>query len=196
MRRADALMTSYNMELYNIIPQHNLSFYMMSRGPGTTADGQSQALGVDTFRFEALSNSASKGFTVRIPGRDISATPNGNDDFRWDPENAYPSNADQTPSMRNVVALDPLNYPQSTAYAYDLNELSWSGNESAPTASKDCERNSNEFSSIENVPTKIVRIGRKNSALHEKVPRSESKLRSIQKLKQLSLEDKFRRKTS
>ena len=196
------MMTSYNMELYNIMPQRNLACYVMSRGPGTTPDSRVQAVGVDTFKFESLSNSASKGFTVRIPGREASATRSDDECFRWDPENGYMPEfedelyyGDQNPSMRNTVTLNPLQCPQSTACAYDLNELSGTGKESAHTPGKDWDLKSKEFYLNEQSPTRVVRVV-SQSTLYEPVPRSENKLRSLQRLKQLSLEDKTARKNA
>ena len=189
------------MELYNIVPQRNLACYVMSRGPGaTTADGRVQAVGVDTFRFDTLSNSASKGFTLRMPGREDSATRSDNESFRWDPENGYMTEdelycGDQNPGMRNTVTLNPLRHPQSTACAYDLNELTRTGNEGAHSTASDLELKSNEFYSYEESPTRVVRVVSHNG-LHEAIPRSENKLRSLQRLKQLSLEDKTARKNA
>jgi hypothetical protein len=190
-------MTSYDMELYNIIPQRNLTYYMMTHGPGTTPDSRAQALGLDTFKFEPLSNSASNGFTVRIPGRETSATRSDDESFRWDPENGcMPEDelyyGDQNPNMRNTVTLNPLQFPQSTARAYDLNELSRTGNEFAHSPAKDWELKSDDFYSDEQRPTRVVRVTT-HSTLHEPVARSENKLRSLQRLKQLSLDDRTAR---
>ena len=184
-------MTSYNMELYNIIPQRNLACYVMSRGSGTTPDSRVQAVGVDNFRFEP-----SNGFTIRMPGREDSTTRTDSEDFRWDPENGYMAEdefycGEQNLGMRNTVTLNPLHYPQSTACAYDLNELSRTGNESAHTA-KDWDLKSNEFH--DQIPTRVVRVV-SQSGLHQTTPRSENKLRSLQRLKQLSLDDKTAKKT-
>ena len=185
-------MTSYDMEIYNITPERNMACYMMSRAP----DSRTQALGVDTFKFEPLSHSASKGFTVRIPGRESSATLN-DEDFRWDPEHGYvfedePHYGDQNPSMRNTVTLNPLHYPQNTACVYDLNELSRTGDESAYAPGKDWEQKTNDLYPNEQSPTRVVRVVA-HSGLHEPIPRSENKLRSLKRLKQLSLEEKTTR---
>lgn len=190
-------MTSYDMELYEIIPQRNLACYMMSRGPGTTLDSRAQALGVDTFKFESLSNATSKGFTVRIPGREVSAIRIDDESFRWDPENGYILEdelyyGDQNPNMRSTVTLNPLQYPQSTACTYDLNELSRTGHDAANTPGKDCDPRSNDFYER---PTKVVRVT-SHGALHEQTARSENKLRSLKRLKQLSLDDETARKTA
>ena len=192
------MMTSYEMQFYDIIPQRNLACYMMSRGPSTTSDSRAQALGVDTFKFESLSNATSKGFTVRIPGREASATRSDDESFRWDPENGYMLEdelyyGDQNPYMRSTVTLNPLQYPQSTACTYDLNELSRTGHDSANTPGKDWDLRSNDF--YEHRPTKVVRVN-SHGALHEQTPRSENKLRSLKRLKQLSLDDKTARKTA
>ena len=195
--REDGLMASYNMELYNIVPQRNLACYVLPREPGAaTADSRVQAVGVDTFRFDTLSNSASKGFTIRMPGREDSATRSDNESFRLDPETEdelyY---GDQNPGMRNTVTLNPLHHPQSTAYAYDLNELSRTANEATYTTANDSELKSNQFYTYKQNPTRVVRKFSHNG-LSDAIPRSENKLRSLQRLKHLSLEDKTARKNA
>ena len=159
-------------------------------------DPQAQALGVDTFKFEPLSYSASKGFTVRIPGREPSAVRSDDESFRWDSENGYMLEdehyyAEYNPNLRNTVTLNPLQYSQSTACAYDVNELSRSGNESAQASRRDWAQKSNDFYSNE-VPSRVVKISSQN-ALHEQISRSESKIRSLQRLKRMSMEDKTAR---
>ena len=197
--REDEMMTSYDMELYDIIPQRNLACYM-SRGPGTILDSRAQALGVDTFQFEALSMAASKGFTVRIPGREASATRSDDESSRWDPENGYMLEdelyyGDQNSDMRSTVTLNPLQYQQSTACTYDLNELSRTRRDLAHTPGTDWDPRSNHYYANEYQPTRVVRVT-SQGVLHEAIPRSENKLRSLRRLKQLSLDDKTARKTT
>ena len=197
-----------------MVTQRDISCYMVSRGPSSlrvepvsslpsnASIGNPQPLGVGTFEFEPLGDSGSKAFSVRIPGRpepppirwidgalrrdselsrllpfDGREEMNNCEPFYWGNENL---------SMRNTVTLNPLQHQQGTAFAYDLSELSRTGNEQqrAHTVKGAWEgRQQGENDEFAPSPSRGVRRISDESML-----KSERKLRSLQKLRHLSLE--------
>ena len=87
--------------------------------------------------------------------------------------------------MRNTVTLNPLQHQQGTAFAYDLSELSRTGNEQqrAHTVKGAWEGRQGENDEFAQSPSRGVRRISDESML-----KSERKLRSLQKLRHLSLE--------
>lgn len=175
--------------------------------PGSSNAGKPHPLEVDTFKFEPLSDSTSKGFTVRIPERHELPLRRNDDELRLNHElsqylpstreeinSCIPACREENLGVRNTVSLNPLQHPQGSAFVYDLRELSRTGTECerAHVVRKDWDTKHGGVNDFVSSPTRRLRRISAES-LHEPIPRSETKLRSLQKLRHMSLDEPMER---